>query len=189
MLAVTDDFKQYTKLGNVFHPDNKDVTIFPEKINGLYYALHRPSISHFATPDMWIAQSPDLLHWGNHKHLAGVRSNMWDSTRIGASAVPFRVDDGWLEIYHGADHNNHYYLGAMLLDYESPWVVKKRSITPILKPEMDYEVNGFFGNVVFACGAIVKNEEVHIYYGVADTSMAGVIISLDEIYASFEQQE
>lgn len=186
MLAVTNDFNTFTKLGNIFHPDNKDVTIFPEKILGLYYALHRPSMSHFATPDIWIAQSPDLIHWGNHMHLASVRTDHWDGTRIGASAVPFLVEDGWLEIYHGADKNNRYCLGALLLDYEQPWIVRARSVVPILEPEEDYEVDGFFGNVVFSCGAIKKNNEVYIYYGVADTSMAGVIVSLDEIYETFK---
>lgn len=186
MLAVTENFEIFTKIGNIFHPDNKDVTIFPEKIEGLYYALHRPSISHFATPDIWIAQSPDLLHWGNHKHLASVRPSSWDSTRIGASAVPFLVEDGWLEIYHGADQYNRYCLGALLLDRERPWIVKERSMVPILEPTMAYEVNGFFGNVVFSCGAVRKDNHVYVYYGVADTSMAGVIIDLEEIYQSFK---
>jgi len=186
MLVVTENFEEYTKIGNIFHPDNKDVTIFPEKIEGFYYALHRPSISHFATPDIWIAKSPDLLHWGDHKHLASVRPSTWDSSRVGASAVPFLVEDGWLEIYHGADQNNRYCLGALLLDRERPWIVKQRSIVPILEPIADYEVNGFFGNVVFSCGAIQKENQVYVYYGVADTSMAGIIIDLEEIYESFK---
>ena len=46
----TKDFKQFEDLGNMLHPDNKDVTIFPEKIGNLYYALHRPSTSGMANP-------------------------------------------------------------------------------------------------------------------------------------------
>lgn len=46
-LAATEDFVSFNRLGVIFHPDNKDVEIFPEKINGKYYALHRPSMSHF----------------------------------------------------------------------------------------------------------------------------------------------
>lgn len=41
-LASTTDFKTCRRLGLIFHPENKDVAIFPEKINGKYYALHRP---------------------------------------------------------------------------------------------------------------------------------------------------
>jgi len=188
MLAVTKDFASCDKLGNIFHPDNKDVTIFPKKINGLFYALHRPSISHFATPDIWIAQSPDLLHWGNHMHIAGVRQEGWDTTRVGASAVPFLTEHGWLEIYHGADENNRYCLGALLLDAERPWVVKRRSIRPILEPETTYEIDGFFGNVVFACGAVRTGNEILIYYGAADTSIAAAMLTIDEIMASFQEQ-
>jgi predicted GH43/DUF377 family glycosyl hydrolase len=59
-LASTKDFKSFQRLGVILAPDNKDVEIFPAKIDGKYYALHCPSISHFGNPDIWIAESPDL---------------------------------------------------------------------------------------------------------------------------------
>jgi len=48
--------------------------IFPEKINGKYYALHRPSLKSVGDPEIWIAESTNLIHWGNHQHLLGLRS-------------------------------------------------------------------------------------------------------------------
>jgi predicted GH43/DUF377 family glycosyl hydrolase len=168
-LMYTKDFISFERRGIIFHPDNKDVVIFPEKIGGKYYALHRPSSSHYAKPDMWIAESDDLLKWGNHQYLMGVRDGYWDDGRIGASAVPIRTEHGWLEIYHGADKGNRYCLGAALLDLNEPWKVLARSETPFMVPEQQFEIEGFFGNVVFACGALVEEDNVKIYYGASDT--------------------
>lgn len=181
-LASTENFNEFKREGIIFHPDNKDVAIFPEKINGKYYALHRPSCSHYGKPEMWIAESPDLKYWGVHRHLAGVRHGCWEGGRIGASAVPFRTERGWMEIYHGATEDNRYCMGAMLLDINEPWKVLARSEKPLIEPEESYEVEGFFGNVVFSCGALVEGENVKIYYGAADESVAIVDLKLDDIY-------
>ncbi|MEN6333256.1 MAG: glycoside hydrolase family 130 protein, partial [Phycisphaerales bacterium] len=170
-LASTRDFESFDRLGVIFHPDNKDVTLFPATVAGRYYALHRPHSSLFLRNDIWLAESPDLLCWGNHRHLVGTRDGMWDETRIGAGAAPFRIDEGWVEVYHGADRDHRYCLGALLLDPEQPWRVLARSRTPLFAPEADYERGGFFGNVVFTCGLLFEDETLKIYYGAADTSI------------------
>ena len=190
-LARTRDFRQFERLGIIFAPDNKDVALFPEKIGGKYYALHRPSISGFGRPEIWIAESPDLICWGNHRRLAGLRqgeagAGHWENGRIGGGAAPFRVDGGWLEIYHGADRQARYCLGALLLDAEEPWKVIGRSREPILEPVLDYERQGFFGNVVFSCGAMCEDGLVKIYYGASDTFTAYAQISLAEVMAGLE---
>lgn len=182
-LISTKDFKTFKRLGVIFHPDNKDVEIFPGKINGKYYALHRPSISHFGKPDIWVAESSDLLCWGNHRYLMGVRDGYWDNGRIGGSAIPFKVDGGWLEIYHGATKEDRYCLGAVLLDENEPWKIIARTESPIMEPEEDYEINGFFGNVIFTCGVLNEDSIVKIYYGAADTYLCYAEIPLDEILA------
>ena len=181
MLASTKDFKEFVKHGIIFHPDNKDVVLFPRKINGLYYALHRPSKSEFTKPEMWIASSPDLTFWGNHKHLAGVRESMWDSERIGAGGPPIEVEEGWLIIYHGATEENVYSLGAMLLDKNNPEKVLRRTKRTILIPSQSYELNGFVNNVVFTCGHTVNADTIRIYYGAADETTAFVEMSIKEI--------
>lgn len=180
-LATTEDFVTYEKKGVIFTPDNKDVAIFPEKINGKYYALNRPISAEYELKDIWISQSPDLLHWGNHQISMSTREGYWDDGRIGCSAVPFRTEYGWLEIYHGASKDNVYCLGAVLYDLEDPVKVISRSEKPIMEPEEDYEVNGFFGNVIFNCGVLVEDEIVKVYYGAADTYIGYAEISLLEI--------
>jgi predicted GH43/DUF377 family glycosyl hydrolase len=189
MLTVTADFRSYERRGIIFHPDNKDVEIFPEIIGGKYYALHRPSCSHFGKPEVWLSQSPDLLHWGNHRYLMGIREGFWDEERVGGSAIPFRVEQGWLEIYHGADKNHRYCLGAVLLKGDDPHQIIGRSREPFFVPEATYEVDGFFGNVVFTCGVLFENNKVKIYYGAADTYMAYAEIDLVDIMEGLDDLE
>lgn len=179
-LMKTTDFETFTRLGNMMHPDNKDVSIFPEKINGYYYTLHRPSTSEFGKPEIWLAKSPDLICWGEHKHILSVRDG-WDCTRIGSSSVPFKTKEGWLVIYHGADKSNTYCLGCMLLDIEKPWKVLSRSVVPFMSPIETYEKQGFFSNVVFACGCVQNGENIDIYYGAADTYICKARIAVKEL--------
>ncbi|MHC4423983.1 MAG: glycoside hydrolase family 130 protein, partial [Planctomycetota bacterium] len=112
------------------------------------------------------------------------RTGCWDEVKIGASAVPFKTERGWLEIYHGADGNNRYCLGAVLLDAEQPWKVIRRDEKPILEPQMDYEIEGFFGNVVFSCGLLCEDDKLRIYYGVADTAVCYAELALGEVIES-----
>ncbi len=85
--------------------DNKDVVLFPERINGRWAVLHREY------PHIWLAYSDDLFHWDSHQVIMEPRPGMWDGNRIGAGAPPFRTELGWVEIYHGVDDARNYALG------------------------------------------------------------------------------
>ena len=122
-----------------------------------------------------------MFSWGNHIRLMGAREGYWDNGRIGCGAVPFRIEEGWMEIYHGSSKDSRYCLGAVLLDANEPWKIIARSEKPIIEPEMDYELNGFFGNVIFTCGVLYEQGKVKIYYGAADTCIAYAEIELEDI--------
>ena len=185
-LASTKDFKTIERHGIIMPPENMDAMLFPEKINGRYAALHRPQPKMIGSPNMWLAWSEDLIHWGDHEFLMGVSAGTWEGGRIGGGAVPFRVDEGWLEIYHAATLEDKYCLGAVLMDYENPAKILRKSTKPILAPEAEYEVVGFKDNVVFTCGALVKGDIVTIYYGAADECICAAQIGLSEIMDSME---
>jgi predicted GH43/DUF377 family glycosyl hydrolase len=182
-LASTSDWKAYTRHGMVFAPPNKDCVLFPEKIHGDYLALHRPVSEGLGGKYIWIARSPDLVHWGQNRCIVRPRRGAWDSEKIGAGAPPLRVPEGWLEIYHGVDGNERYCLGAVLLDGDDPGRVLGRSAAPIMEPLAEYERNGFFGNVVFATGAVADGDELTIYYGASDQYVCGARMSITEILA------
>ena len=187
-LASTTDFRSFTRHGIIFPPNNRDVTIFPERIGGRYVALHRPMPAGLGEVAIWLASSPDLRAWGDHRLVAAARAGMWDDAKVGGGAVPFRVrhrlGDGWLAIYHGVTASPvTYSLGALLLDADDPARVLARSRQPILVPEAAYEREGFFGGVVFTCGLLTDGDDVRIYYGASDDVTAVADLSLDEIMA------
>lgn len=182
-LLHTKDFENYERIGTIFAPENKDVTIFPEKINGMYYAFNRPVPGGIGNPNMWLAKSPDLLHWGDQKlFLAVSKDGAWDSGRVGGGAVPIKTEKGWLKIYHAADSADRYCLGVYLLDLNDPSKVIAKLEKPLLEPEADYELHGFFGNVVFTCGALLEDDNVIVYYGAADDKICRADIALSEIF-------
>lgn len=186
-LRTTKDWKSFEKKGMILSPHNKDCAIFEAKINGKYYALHRPSSPELGGNYIWIAESFDAVHWGNHQCIAKTRENKFDSKRLGAGAAPIKTDKGWLAIYHGATKENRYCLGAILLDLEDPSLVIARSEDPIMVPTETYERTGFFGEVIFTNGHIVKGDQIDIYYGAADEFVGLATFSINEILKTLGQ--
>ena len=184
-LSVTEDFERVERMGMIFHPENKDVALFPEKVNGKYIALHRPNNSGFGKASIWYSESPDLHHWGNHKCIVRPRNIKWESMKIGGGAPPLKTDEGWLIIYHGKGDNSVYSLFCLLLDLEEPYRILKRAQTPLLVPEEKYELEGFFGGVVFSNGIARKDGEIYIYYGASDETVGVAITDLDYLLSSF----
>lgn len=180
-LIQTRDWKVFDRKGMILPPHNKDCAIFSATINGKYYALHRPSSAQLGGNYIWLAESNDLLHWGNHRCIATTRSSRWDSARVGAGASPIKTSVGWLEIYHGANAEHRYCLGALLLDLNDPSRVIARSENPLMEPSADYELKGFFGNVVFTNGHWVEGDTIHLYYGASDEVICGADLSIREI--------
>lgn len=114
------------------------------------------------------------------------RSGHWDSERIGAGAAPIRTDAGWLAIYHGADANGRYCLGALLMDLDDPQRVIARSDAPLMEPQASYELRGFYANTVFTNGHVIDGDRLLMYYGAADSSVCGAELSITDILATLD---
>ena len=190
VLASTTDFQTFTRHGLIFPIENKDVVLFPEPIDGEYVALHRPlGGTPFTQPEIWLARSADMVHWGRHKVLLGSVSDL-DADRVGAGAPPIRCPDGWLEIYHasskpsGGSGVGVYSAAALLLDLHEPHRIVRKSLGPILAPETDYEQAGFVPNVVFPTGVVERGDTLLVYYGAADTVCAVAELSKADILAA-----
>jgi predicted GH43/DUF377 family glycosyl hydrolase len=102
-LASTTDFRTFRRHGIIFPPNNRDVTIFPDLIDGQYVALHRPMPEGIGHPAMWAASSADLISWGDHRLVATAREGGWDDAKIGGGAVPWRVRAGGRDAWLAAD--------------------------------------------------------------------------------------
>jgi predicted GH43/DUF377 family glycosyl hydrolase len=186
-LASTIDFKNFERHGMIFCPENKDVVLFPERIAGEYAALHRPNAATpFCRPEMWLARSPDLIHWGRHACLHG-GGGVWETGRVGAGTPPIRTSDGWLEIYHGNRQPSRpgevgmYSTGVLVLDLDNPAKIRRRTATSIFEPTAIFERYGFVPDVVFPTGIIEVPGSYLLYYGAADSCTAVVEFSRDEV--------
>ncbi len=182
----TTDFRTFERHGTMLQPDQKDVVLFPEKVNGRYLAFTRPMPGSFGRVlGLWLAESDDLTHWGGHRPVAEPRHGMWDEMRIGASLVPIPTGEGWLEIYHGADRANRYGMGAMLLEGDDPSKVLARTTRPLLTAEEPYEHDGFLQDVVFPSGHVeLGNGRIRVFYGAADEYVCAADLAIDDVLSS-----
>ena len=185
-LMLTRDFQSFIRVGRLTDPmvDDRDVILFPEKINGHFYLLHRPMEwvgNGFGTqyPSIWISRRTDLLKCSESRLLA-IGKYDWE-TKIGGSTPPIRTDHGWLVIYHAVGPDKKYRLGAMLLDLDEPTRVLHRSPNWILQPEEEYELNGYYTGCVFPCGNVVIDGTLFVYYGGADRVVALATCSMEDL--------
>ncbi len=147
--------------------DDKDTCILSEKIDGKYLILHR--IGTDICGDF--LKSLDFKTETVNKciRVFGPRSGMWDSVKVGITAPPIRVKNGWLLLYHAvSEHHRIYRIGAVLLDPKDPTTILSRSADFIFNPEEQFEKEGLENNVVFPCGMILRDGLLYIYYGGAD---------------------
>ena len=191
-MASSADMLTFKRHGLIFCPENKDVVLFPQRVDGQFIALHRPNPnSHFSPPQIWIARSRDLLHWGEHQSLHHGRTN-WEADRVGGGTPPILIDEGWLHLYHGSQRVQQdarvgeYSVGALLLDRDNPAQVLARTDQPIMRPMAEFERNGFVPDVVFPTAMINSSIHQHadrlsVYYGAADTSIGVVDFSKQDI--------
>jgi predicted GH43/DUF377 family glycosyl hydrolase len=188
-LGSTTDFRSFERHGIIFYPENKDVILFPEKIDGQYVALHRPNPNaHFCRPEVWLARSPDLRHWGDHARLLGTEA-VWATLKVGGGTPPVRTGRGWLSLFHGhiepepTGEVGEYAAGAMLLDLEEPQRVVGLSPHPVMRAEAEFERTGFLPGIVFPTAIVGRGDELDVYYGAADTATGVARYSLEELLA------
>jgi beta-1,4-mannooligosaccharide/beta-1,4-mannosyl-N-acetylglucosamine phosphorylase len=188
-LAHTVDFRAFVQLDNAYLPFNRNGVLFPRRIAGAYAMLSRPSDGgHTAFGDIFYSQSPDLVHWGRHRHVMAPVPLSWQATKIGAGPTPIETDEGWLVLYHGVLTSCNgfvYAMGAALLDLDEPWRVLARGSRYLLAPHVPYEQVGDVPNVVFPCAALVDEQadRLTIYYGGADTVVCMAHAHLSEVLA------
>jgi beta-1,4-mannooligosaccharide/beta-1,4-mannosyl-N-acetylglucosamine phosphorylase len=186
-VARTKDFKEFILMENVYVPFNRNGVLFPRKINGSYALLNRPSDKgHTPFGDIFISFSPDMVHWGRHRHVMASGELWWRNTKIGPGPAPIETTEGWLMIYHGVSttcRGYNYNMGAALLDIDDPSKVLYDSRDFIMTAEEPYETSGFVPNVIFPCATLhdADTGRIAVYYGSADTCCALAFTYVDEL--------
>jgi len=199
-IAVTDDFDKFEVLTTTT-PDNRNMVLLPERVDGMYIRLERPFPVYSRQGrdrfDIWISDSPDLRYWGNAKLLLGVEDVPFANNKIGPGAPPIKTDKGFLTTFHAVDLDEtrgingwestpwqkRYSAGIMLLDSEDPGKIVGLYREPLIAPQASYETEGGFRNdVIFPGGMILEDSgEVKIYYGAADTVECLATAGLDDL--------
>ncbi|MFP5081996.1 hypothetical protein [Pedobacter sp. JCM 36344] len=158
---------------------DKDVVLFPEKINGKFALLHRiwPGIQivYFEawkelTKSFWEDYIIDLT-----AHIVLDPKYDFEVNYIGAGCPPIKTKDGWLLIYHGVCETTigkTYYASAALLQLDKPEVEISRLPYPLFSPTEKWEKQGVVSHVVFPTGTAVFGDDLYIYYGSADQNIA-----------------
>ncbi len=199
-IAVSDDLEKFDIL-HMTVPDNRNMVMFPEKINGRFVRLERPfpiygrgGGQHFF--DVWLSESPDCVYWGKSDLVLGTEDVSWVNDKIGPASPPLYTDKGWLVIFHGVDKDDargrngwevswkkRYSAGVMLLDLKDPRKRIGMAEKPLIVAEADYEISGGFrNNVIFPCGNILEDDgTVKIYYGAADTYVCLATAKLNDL--------
>lgn len=159
--------------------DDKDACIVPGKFPNGHLVFHR--INHQICAD-FIEDINNEAHMLNRCiEILRPRYGMWDELKVGIAGPPLKTDAGWLLFYHGVSSNGIYRVGAALLDKDDPTYVVSRLSDPVFEPVEDYELVGQINNVVFPCGAIVRDDTIYMYYGGADSVVGLATCSLSKL--------
>jgi predicted GH43/DUF377 family glycosyl hydrolase len=186
-LATTRDFRRVERLGMVRAPEDKNGALLSRRVGGDYILFHRPVTHLTARADIWLSRSKDLHSWSAPEPVMSARpGGWWDSARIGIGPPPMETSEGWLLIYHGVRQTVAgalYRAGLALLDLDDPSRVLKRCAEWVLGPSEPYELVGDVPGVVFPCGLTQPpgSDEIRLYYGAADTTIALATASLPEL--------
>lgn len=177
-----------TMSGKKLYVTDKDLVLFPRRINGKFYILHRlkPDIQWIAVRDL--TELTDafwhdyFLNFSDHIMLRPVHSH--ESSYIGAGCPPIETSEGWVLIYHSVHDTVDGYIysaSAALLDLEHPEIEISRLPYPLFDPETEYELAGVVNRVCFPTGTALFGDRLYIYYGAADKCIACVSVSLEEL--------
>ena len=186
-LAISRDLKSWKKLGRITDSryDDRDVYIFPDKINGKFVRLSRPMEwcgkgFENENPAIWISYSDDLMEWDKPRLLMqGVE--WWEDKKIGGSTPPVKCKYGYMIMYHGvSSKDDGYRVGAVIVDENDPEKILARTKNFIMEPEYDYETKGYYNGCVFPTGVCVKDGTMFVYYGAADKFVCVATANFDE---------
>lgn len=177
-----------TMQGLKLYVTDKDLVMFPRKINGQFYILHRfkPDIQLIVVnqiQDLTDAFWQDyFLHFSSHILLRPEYPH--ESSYIGSGCPPIETPQGWLLIYHSVyDTVNGYVYSAAaaLLDLEHPEIEIARLPYPLFSPDTEYELTGVVNQVCFPTGAALFDGRLFIYYGAADKCIACASVGMQEL--------
>ncbi len=183
-VAISKDLKKIEEKHLVTPFNAKAMALFPEKIKGKMCAIlaadtDRPpskiAIAYFnKEEDIWSERHWDKWYSNIDKYTINLKRREADHVEVGAP--PIKTKYGWLLIYsYIKDYFSSrrlFTIESVLLDLNDPTKIIARTDYGLLSPEEDYERYGIVPNTIFPSGALLNKNELSVYYGAADTTVA-----------------
>jgi predicted GH43/DUF377 family glycosyl hydrolase len=181
LLHTTDfyDFKVMPLYGE--GAQNKNLALFPRKINGKYVMISRI--------DGWnnyIMYSDKINVWEKPIRLQEPKFP-WEFVQMGNCGSPIETEHGWLMITHGVGPMRRYVIGVSLLQLDDPSIIIGRLNEPLILPNKD-EREGYVPNVVYSCGAIIHNNKLVVPYGLSDYSSSFALVDMNDLIAKLKSE-
>ena len=161
-LLRTTDFDTFEMRGVQGAMSNgKGMALFPRRIDGRYMMIGRQD-----NENIWLLSSDDFYTWNGGQKVIAPRWP-WEFVQMGNCGSPIEIDEGWLLLTHGVGAVRTYCIGACLLDKRDPSNVLARLPKPLLEPRAQSR-DGYVPNVVYSCGALLRDRTLLLPYGVDD---------------------
>lgn len=157
----------------------KGMALFPRRIGGRYVMLGRQD-----NENIWLLESDDLYRWDDGRPIMRPQF-FWEFVQLGNCGSPIEIDEGWLVFTHGVAFVRAYCMGACLLDKDDPSIVLARTPRPLLIPSVSGR-GGYVPNVVYSCGALVRDRDILLPFAVGDRFTAFATGSVDSVLAAMK---
>jgi predicted GH43/DUF377 family glycosyl hydrolase len=174
---------------------DKDIVLFPRKINGKFAMLHRiwPGIQIVYFDD-WKDLTKSF--WEDYlKNLTDYivldPKGIFEINYIGAGVPPIETEHGWLLIYHAVQETTKgkiYHAKAALLNLDKPEIEISRLSTPLFSPTKKWEKEGVVDNIIFPTGHALFGNDLYIYYGAADMYIGVAKMDINELLFELRKQ-
>ncbi len=174
-LISTEDFYNFRVMPLYgIGAQNKNLALFPRKVNGKYAMLSR-----IDGVNNYVMFSDRQTQWDNPIRIQEPKYP-WEFTQIGNCGSPIWTKEGWLVITHGVGAMRRYCIGASLFDLDDPTKEIGRLKEPLISP-LEGEREGYVPNVVYSCGSIVHNNSLILPYAVSDYSSTYGVVDMIEL--------
>ncbi len=191
-IVRTKDLKDWERLLNLktlHSPQQRNVVLHPEFVDGKYAFYTRPMDDFIDTGSgggIGFGLCDDITHAViDEEKMTSLRKyHTITEAKNGAGAVPIKTEKGWIHIAHGVRNTAaglRYVIYAFATDLKDPSKVIAEPSGMLIGPREGERV-GDVSNVVFTNGAIAKeNGEVYIYYASSDTRMHVAVTDIDRL--------
>ncbi len=190
-IARTRDLKTWERLPDLktTSPQQRNVVLHPEFINGKYALYTRPQDGFIETGKgggigFGFTDSMENPRVDEEILMECKEYHTIKEVKNGQGPAPIKTSKGWLHIAHGVRNTAaglRYVVYAFLSDLEHPEQVIKRPGGFLIAPEGEERI-GDVSNVIFCNGAVVRgNGEIFIYYASSDTRCHVATTTVDKM--------